>query len=219
MSEIFEQGNVERLDDRVDCGEWIECPHCKEQVLVQFKAKTWIHSVETPGEATAPKKSKEQSWRDKLSGQQSAVLDQAIRTGLLESFIAALERGPHNGIPKNKEKYFLEWISMSKRKILPAWALDEFKGLYPGKFVDFLGYNFVGAVLADNEIMLFIPINLINGVTLKTSMNGEKRMAPPDVSGIRQWIKTRMGYVPQEARIFLDETRKRSIGEYANPVL
>jgi hypothetical protein len=176
--------------------------------------------VEAPNESATPTgATKKKDWRDSLSGQQMNILDHATRTGLLDSFVAALERGPHHGVPKNKEKYFLEWLSMSRRKIIPAWALSEFKELYPGKYVEFFGSNFVGAVVAGGEIMLFMPIDLISGIKLKTEIGGEKHMAPPDVSGIRQWIRTKMGYVPQDARIALEETRKRSIGEYANPIL
>lgn len=215
-AEEVEQGQ----DDRTACGDWVECPHCSGKILVSFKSKVWIQKAETPSEhALPPNQKKKKDWRDGLSQQQVSILDHATRTGLFASFVAAMERGPHNGLPRNQEKYFLDWLKMCKPKIVPGWAISEFKSLYPKTFVEFYGYNFVGAVIADGEIMLFMPIDLVAGIKVKTSMNGEKRMAPPDASGVRQWIKTRMGYVPQEARIALAETKKRSIGEYANPVL
>lgn len=207
--------------DGVSTANWIDCPHCAGKVLVEFKTRVYIQSAKTASEAESvpPGELKAKAWRDGLSQQQVSILDHAIRTGLLASFVATLERGPHHGMPKNTEKYFLEWVKMARSRMIPEWALNEFKGLYPGKFIEFYGSNFVGGVIADGEIMLFLPIDLISGLKLKTTMGGIKSMAPPEVSGVRQWLRTKMGYVPAEARIFLAEARKRSIGEYANPVL
>lgn len=218
--EEMNESLIEAKDDRTAGGDWIDCPHCNQKVLVHFRSKVWIQHAEGPGDTAVPRgEFKKKEWRDGLSGQQMNILDHATRSGLLDSFVAALERGPHHGVPKNKEKYFLEWLVMSKRKVVPEWALAEFRELCPGKFIEFFGSNFVGAVVAGGEIMLFMPIDLIAGIKLKTTMGGEKRMAAPDASGIRQWVRTKMGYVPQDARIALEETRKRSIGEFANPVL
>lgn len=208
------------IDSRTDCGDWIDCPHCNQKILVQFKSKVWIQKTEGPSDRTTPPRAtKLDAWEDSLSQKQKSVIEHAKRTGLYDSFVTALERGPHHGLPKNKEKYFLEWLKMCKQKLIPAWALSEFQDLYRGKYVEFFSFGFVGGVVAGGEIVLFMPVDLINGLKVKTAVNGEKRMGQPDVSGVRQWIKTKMGYVPAEATVFLSEIKKRSIGEFANPSL
>src|ERR1700676_312416 len=112
---------ISAQDDRADCGQWIDCPHCAGKVLVHFKARVSILKVDIPGRTVAPVEPKK-TWRDGLSGKQMNILDHAVRTGLFDSFVAALERGPHHGVPKNKEKYFLDWLCASRRKIIPQWA-------------------------------------------------------------------------------------------------
>lgn len=217
----MEDIEIQDVDDRVETGQWIDCPHCSEKILVGFKSKVWIQRLETvtnDGHTSQPR-DKVKTWQDSLSGKQSAVLDEAKRTGLLDCFVHALERGPHDGMPNNKEKYFLGWLQHCKPRIIPEWALNEFRELYPKKYIEFYGHGFVGAVCADSEFSLFLPINLINGISIKQRVSGEKRMGTPDVSGVRQWIRTRMGYVPAGKGAFVDEMKKKSYGEFANPVL
>lgn len=207
------------IKDHADCGEWINCPHCQGQILVGFRARARITGVSIGGDTATPPNNRIELWRSTLSQDQLSILDHATRSGLLGSFVAALQRAPHHGLPSNTEKYFLDWCRMARPKLVPSWAMKEFSGLYPGTDIKFFGSQFVGAVISNGEIMLFMPVDLIgNG---KTVMLGgtEKHFTPPDISGVRQWLHTKMGYVPQEARVMLAETRKRSIGEFANPVL
>lgn len=228
---LITKSEDDRTEEKHDRGEWIECPHCQKEVLIRLKAKiTGIgvsnENTTSPSEAKAARivqavsaDTTVNTWGAALTGKQASVLAQAKRSGLFDSFVAALERAPHNGVPANKEKYFLDWLKLARSKVVPQWALAEFKGLYPGKFIEVVGANFVGAVLANGEMSLFFPIDLVSGVKVKTAMNGNMSMGAPDASGVRDWVRTKMGYVPQEARLMLLETRKRSLGEYANPVM
>jgi len=140
------------------------------------------------------------------------ILEAATRSGLLASFEAALKAAPHNGIPRDIENYFVRsWLELARPRQIPGWALDQFKQLYPGKFITFWVAQFVGAVVASGEICLFLPVSLVRET--RTAVG----TVPADPSGIQQWSKTKLGYVPKECRMMIEAAQVRSLGELAIP--
>jgi hypothetical protein len=194
------------------------CPHCSEEILVHFSVE--ISEVAAPkGETpSANPADKIARWRSTLDPSQSGTIDAAKRSGLLDSFEQAVKSSAVTQ-PSNIEKFFLDWLKLARAKMIPSWAMDEFKDLYPGKYIEFHVSQCVGAVVAGGKISLFLPVELLSGKTVKTAMDGTKRMLPPDISGVRQWMRTKMGYVPADCPSAIAEMRKRSFGEFARPVL
>lgn len=72
-------------------------------------------------------------------------------------------------------------------------------------------YRDLGAVVAGKELSLFVALNLV--VSSRTSVGD---IGPTEL-GIRQWIKTKLGYVPADAKIVLELAQIRSRGELAIP--
>lgn len=208
-------GSEDSDSDLVKTRRNVICPHCLERFSVLFGFS--VRDVECAVVGAEAGLTKDELWRQSLSQAQIGLLDSARRSGLLDSFIAALERGPHNGLPSNKEKFFLHWLKMAKPRIIPDFALSEFRSLYPKAEIGFYVSQYVGAVTANGELNLFLPVDLVVGKSLVLA--GVERKISADPAGVRQWLKTKMGYVPQEARIMLAEAHKRSIGEYARPVI
>ncbi len=198
---------------RSECIKTVSCPHCNESLTVHMSM-----SVSKVEKFLGSGSNAVERWRESLDASQLGVVDAAKRSGLLDSFEHAVKTSMPMP-PTNIEKYFLNWVARSTPALIPQWALKEFRDLYPGEFVEFYTAQQVGAVIAGGAISLFVPIELIKGKSVRTGVDGKKAMLPPDVSGIRQWTRTRMGYVPDDARAMLSEMRKRSIGEFARPMI
>jgi hypothetical protein len=108
---------------------------------------------------------------------------------------------------------------MCRAKTVPVWALNEFRDLFPGKRIEFYAHQSIGAVLASDQISLFVPLEVLTGQPVEATAEGKRQIIPPDVKGVQQWIKTKMGYVPANARIAVAAMRRRCIGEFAKPLI
>ncbi len=211
MNEQKEEGLLIK-GDRPEGVRIVTCPHCNEELVIHLN--TSIAKVE---KFLGYGADNEDRWKANLSPDHAELLEWAKRSGLMNSFEAALRAGLN--VPKHIDKYFLTWLRLTKPSVIPQWALDEFRGLFPGKFIEFHAAHTVGCVIASGEIQLFLPLTLIRGKSLRTGVNGNRAMIEADVIGVRQWIKTRNGYVPADCRAMLKTMHTRSIGEFARPAL
>src|SRR5262249_3909715 len=121
--------------------------------------------------------------------------------------------------PKNVEKALLTWFRCSRARTVPLYMLSEFRELYPNREIEFYAHGSVGAVIAGGNVSLFLPLDVVQGARVATAEDGRTKTIPPDVKGVRQWARTKMGYIPIEGRVAYLVMRKRSIGEFARPSL
>lgn len=118
------------------------------------------------------------------------------------------------------KKLFLAWCSLAKPRLVPAWAKKQFVELYPeAKEIIFCAHQYVGCVVVNGKLELFVPLVLVrDGVRIESDA-GKTFEVSNDGEGLRQWVRGRFGYVPADSKLAVTEMKKRSIGEFANPVL
>lgn len=196
----------------------LTCPHCNQELLAYLS--TGISKVERLVEGQADGVgNKDDRWWNNLDPAQRTLLDKADKCGLLACYDAALKASA-TSYPNNIKKHFLGFLRMMRQKVVPSWVLGEFMGLYPKQFVEFYAANGVGCVVADGAMVMFVPATVISGTHVKNHMTGKLTLGPVnDHLPLREWAKTRNGYVPVETRMMLATMRTRSIGEFANPVM
>ena len=114
--------------------------------------------------------------------------------------------------PKDMDVFLMTALRTLRTKRIPPSALRLLIANYEGGRVEFLAGSGVGVVIVDGKLREFVPIQLVVGDHLaKIKMDYNE-------GSLMRWVKTKMGYVPADS-IFIDELRRRSFGEFANPVL
>lgn len=202
-------------DSRPEGTKCVSCPHCNQEMLIYLSLS--ISKVERF--SGAGNSDFEKRWMGELSQKEKNQLDRARKTGILDAYRYAVENSG-GSMPNNVEKHLLGFFKDAKQKTIPSFALDEFKSLYPGKFIEFYATRGVGCVVASGVMEMFIPTEILTGSKIKTQTNGIEALLPADISGVRMWMHTKMGYVPSDSRIALEEFRsKKSFGEFARPML
>jgi len=204
----FQEGH----NTAITTGKAVVCPYCEQTILVQYHVEIAQVSRQGASEKTASGAVDIVRWRQTLTMSQLALLESATRNGVLDSFRAALDGSNMQGKPNNPEKYFLDWLRQARPRDIPSWAMRPFTEFCNGKTVGVYSAQFIAALVANGELLLFLPLHLITGI--KSGL-GESRILPTEGAGIDQWIKTKMGYVPRKARFFLEEMQRRSSGEFA----
>lgn len=195
-----------------------ECPCCNAKL--QFRTRVHITSVQT---ATTPEESaardgREVSLKQKetISESQKSVIETAKQNGTFKAFVAALEAGATH-VPINKEAYFVKWLSKTARQKTPAFALRqclEERDLEAAGELELWGFQYVSAVMVDDEFKVFIPQQLIKGDVIEKLEATPKGLKVKQTINLPIWIRTRFGYVEKSGG-FSDELRKHSIGAFA----
>jgi hypothetical protein len=186
------------------------CPHCENEICIEiFPRLDGIYKTE---EAT--ENSKYLSWRGRLTKAEVAMLESAKMTGIFKPMLAAMEKSAAP-VPKNQEKFFLEFMRLAAPITIPASSLELLINEFHGR-IEVLQFQQLVAVLSDNQLVMFAPL-----VYVGPSKNGKRdmRIAIPYETATREWLKTRNGYVPMGARIFGQQIRGKQFGDFGHLVL
>jgi hypothetical protein len=194
----------------------IECPHC--QSLIELK--TQMHLELTGVALSAGDDAPQEEWRKTLTPEQRQMLDGLKANGTIEAFTAVLKetRLPEQ-MPKNAERFFLNWLRKAGAKAIPQHAMDYLTVKFNQARIEFWAAEGVGCVIADRAMKRFVPYNLVNG-TAVVGLNGNKNRRTE--TGIEElntwWVRTRYGFVAGKGALF-QTLKVKSIGEFARPVL
>lgn len=180
---------------------YASCPHCGKNVLIRIEAG--LYAAEELGQVP---------WEETLPAALRAVLRTARDSGLLAAFEEALARRPgDNPPPAQRPKFFVTWLRTMVTKRVPGPALRTFVEQFGGQIVVWGAQGLLG-VTSNGKLVGFVPQEAVLGTT---APRGKHRVAVPASEGaLREWVKTRYGYVPAGGML-LDELRRHSIGEFA----
>jgi len=191
------------------------CPECHARISVDVGV----------GIADGPSRiDKEREWLGMLSPSNREVLELAEQNGLLEAFRQA--RDAVHPLKKGKSqiagyRFFLTWLleaSEMELDNLTQLAAQELFKTCAGQ-VKALIFNRIIGVLVDDRLQLFIPDALIKRAPA-VPQNGKVKIADiaAQTEPFRNWVKTKNGYVPAKASLFLQEMRRRVFGEFGRPM-
>jgi hypothetical protein len=208
LQEVLEQGAT----DWEDCNKTsaFPCPYCGTplQFYVDFRLV---------GVVVAPDfqdKTKAASLR--MNTERLAVVEECKQSGVMDAFTQAVQhQQPAREMPKNMERYLLQFLVDATRTIVPKFVLHFYRKQFAGN-LEFWKARGIIMVVADGAIRAFFPQRAVNG---KAKLYAPVRIAGAALAAETQsfdvWTKTRFGYVPKGSAIFLSELRKRSRGEFA----
>lgn len=151
------------------------------------------------------------------------VLYSANKSGLIDALTQALSQSTElfsTSMPKDVEQFFLNWLRAAKQKMVPPFALSRCLKEFGGR-ITFIAAQQIIACLSDGKIRCFMPMSLVAGAPIRsiTSSNLKGRVEASELE-FDSWIRTKHGYVAAAGSgMFLDEMRKKSRGEFANPVM
>ena len=157
-------------------------------------------------------------WKQTLTTEQVNFVEQAKTNGLYAAFESVLTH-MRGSAPTYPERFFVTFFRTAKPKRIPSFALASFMEKFGGH-INFWSAQGIGLVTSDSRPVYFVPIYLVAGESLRmlgNSSNSKTRLTA-ESQPLEDWLRTRMGYCPRGSML-LDELRRKSIGEFANPVL
>lgn len=189
------------------------CPHCGEGIRFRLETDYGAFGTTEPDE----------EWLLSLSEKDREFLRIAKGSGVLNSYQQALN-ARSTGAPsvRNPAKTFLYFLArMKTQKLTPEVGLT-LRSAFPGGGVDVYTYGDISAVTINGILRLFIPTEHIFKNNIRALGNVEAgtvkvKHLQEDMKDFQAWIKTRMGYVPQDGGLFLQEMRKRCYGAFGLP--
>jgi hypothetical protein len=206
----------EEMDTPIDREPFrVFCPHCHREVEIRLGVK--LKSL-LPGSGEA---SNESAARSALTDQQRSFLEAAEQNGMLRAFAFAVQNGPMAGhAPKDMDLFLLNFLRSAKPKVIPKAALDILLDDFGrcGR-LEFFSAQGVGVVTIDRRIRGFVPVQIVCGESVTGANRAIKYRLETDHAELREWIRTKRGYVPAGSNEFLDAIRKKSFGDFANPIL
>lgn len=179
----------------------IACPHCQNAVSVTLSAKVTV--------ADAAEKGIESS--NGLTEAQKQLLKDARSQGLFEAFSTVVRRVKRDQVPRQMEKFFLQFFKAAAPKKVPAHMLRALILAFPGTRIEFRANEGVGVVLADGLVRAFVPQSYVMGQRVPGASGVRLRA---DEDGFDDWIRTRYGFVAGPGPMF-QALQKRSIGEFS----
>jgi len=195
-------------------GKTMACPHCGGLVSVGI-------NVDLAGDLLPAGTMTNGTASGVLTDGEREVLAQAKRSGMLDAFRAALEGSrPAADLPADCSGLFLLFFKKATPKRVPQFAMTHFAGEFRPAQIEIWGAEGVAAVLADRYIKCFVPYRLLRGAPISSlgGRSGTTARLDADQNAFLEWIRTRHGYVAGRGAFF-SSMRKRSIGEFARPVL
>jgi hypothetical protein len=206
----------------------IHCPHCKESfdATVSYEANVSVvlgseghmptEILARRGDDTAKSRpiTAGEHFTAQLDPAQELAWKMAEESGMGEAFGKAFQHA-HGTVPNNIPKAFFGWLRLAKPKMIPREVMQVFKDEFGGS-ISFVAHQSVGAVMSNGEVVNFLPCQTVglsgaSGVRLSQTGGQLARTA-------EQWIRTKYGYVARSGAM-LDTMRKKSYGEFCNPVL
>lgn len=193
-----------------------KCPHCKNEVEMRLSVRL-VGGMEA-GRVNEPLS----ETPDRLTPGQRQFIDLAAKNGMLDAFKTAVQHGPMaEHPPKHMEVFFITVLRVSKPCIIPKVTLDVLRESFgPVGYLEFFSGNGVGIITVDKRIRAFMPVQLALGESVgNNNRSGPRYRMDADERALTHWIKTRMGYVPAGCEMFLEALRRKTIGDFANPLL
>lgn len=190
----------------------IECPSCGTTLKCYVVANV-------TGAVKADEEFVSQVSQDKLAKQRileagADLLAVAKELGVFDSFNQALDALEEHK-PKDREFYFLKWITKAQRKHAPQMALAQClpNGAKLGR-LEAWGWQYVMAIRQAGEIKMFLPTQLLHGDPIEKLEITKNGIKPVKSLTWQDWVKTKHGYVEKSSE-FAAELRKRSFGDFA----
>lgn len=163
----------------------------------------------------------EDAWKATLTDEQIHFVERCKASGMFDAFKALLPY-TSGSVPRFAERYLVTFFKTASDKRIPKFALDifikQFGGIFERKRVGFVSAQGIGLVTSDKHPVLFVPLRLVAGDAVSSLSGNNASRLQAEEEPLLEWIKTKMGYVPMGSP-FVDEMRRKSIGEFANPVL
>jgi hypothetical protein len=191
----------------------LNCPHCGDDIAIDVgvelqTARKWEPDREAD------------DWRLSRTPEQIAVVEHARSSGVLEAFTVAVHaRQAANGQPKSMESFLLTFLSSMRQNRVPHFVLKHYIREFGHGTISIWSAQGVLAVVADGRLRAFVPLEVVRGQSIVSVSGLNKSRIGGDEDSFQAWVKTRNGYVPAGARVFLDEMRGKSFGEFAKPSL
>ena len=184
------------------------CPHCGTIIAVQVEITDVTEFTDAPTEPNW--------WKVGLTTEQLQIVENARAKGMLDALQSIIKQMP-NTRPKSIERFLISVLKTSVVKRIPEFALNIFIAEFGG-LISFYSAQGVGIVASDGIIRMFCPISLVAGASLRGfGVGGAKRRLSAEAGPLRDWLRTRSGYVPISSPMFIDELHRRSIGDFALP--
>lgn len=212
------------LSDRV-----FDCPCCGEKLKVSIGVKVIeavAYSDKPAPKGTKPLRTAVDTFADaeaRKTGKQTKVTESPVvaaaeANGMLAAFAIAAERAfAAGGKPKDVGSVFLDFMVKARPKVIPQAALNIFTQQYEGN-LEFWGALGILAIISNKTLRGFVPFNLVAGEPIKGLRGQLKARMDFDRNGLDNWVRGKFGYVAGRGEYF-EAMRKRSIGDFANPVL
>ncbi len=187
----------------------IVCPCCAKDIIFEL-------------EALNPREYEDGSradgwWKNGLTIEQLGVIEKAQANGMLEALKVAVSKTPIH-TPKSMERFFLTFLKTARPKRIPKFALDALIAEFGGQ-IELWSAQGVAGVISDGALVMFVPLEILCGASVSASGGSGAFRVKASENEFYAWVKTKMGYVPSGRGLFLEEMRRKTIGEFARPVL
>jgi hypothetical protein len=195
------------------------CPCCNEPLkLVLDVDMTLRDVVALKLHEPEPKAKAKPEWTPEQVAERN-VLARAESSGILKAFEEAVESRANGQTPGHIPSYFLHYLRTMTPRLIPQRILDVLLEAYPDAFITVFASQGVACVVVEGVIRLFIPVEKLLGLSLRklgrsSSVGVTQPRMDVDESEIRNWIKTRRGYVPAGSTEFLSALRQPTMGSY-----
>lgn len=199
------------------------CPHCNATLQLRcnmqiIDAVQWIPDRaedDASDAAQTPPVLKPSYSADGMTEAEVETIKECSRKGVLRAFTEVMqyEYGGASHAPKRVERTFLSFLRQAvQRKDMPRSIRAPFARQFPNAQIEFWGAIRVAAVTVNGEIHRFVPARVLRKSNSSPVMAAAAAADPDGTRNFQSWIRTRNGYVPEGARIFLAELRLQSRG-------
>jgi hypothetical protein len=153
-----------------------------------------------------------------------ALIDAAKRTGLLEPFIQTLTVVKHGApLPHDLDGFFVLCMRTLVQRLLPPHAVQQFRETFPHGQLAYYSSQGIGVVVVNQALRLFVPNSQIMGTSLRGLGARSKGQSSGRLSiddgpqKLRQWLRTRWGYVAGEGALFEQFQHQPGAGSFDRP--
>lgn len=202
--------NIQRMEDQgYLISPEFKCPQCECRIQVYYRVEIVevIHLL--PGWEPLPNSNPPDSNEPPVcfTKEEQEILEACASSGLVEALADAWYAQTGVKLARGIHRFFLRFLSHVERMDLPKYALDEFTREFPGQ-IEFWHSSGVGMVLSDGEISRFVPMNSMRTPKANTPAMRIQGVKVGVQKGSFEYIqRTKVGYVPTGARIFLESLR------------
>lgn len=183
----------------------ILCPHCGQCISFGISAK--VFDPQRHDRAQAPR----------IPEEQSELIEKLTKLGILKAFEeTVLARTTTSGIPKDMGGFLLHALKMARPRAIPRESMDLLIREFGRQTIECWSSQGILIVIVDGRLRMFAPFEVAAGEPVKTIGGRLSFRTTVDGVDLEKWLRTKMGYVPQDAKFFMSELRSKSIGQYAN---